>query len=140
MRLKRVVIDTNVFISALLFGGAVDRIRSLWQNKKFIFLISKEILEEYIKVLAYPKFGLTEKEIKFVIEEELLPFVTTVNVKTRISHIKEDADDDKFLSLAIDGKADYIISGDKHLLDLKEYGSVRITSIREFFNCGWPDT
>jgi predicted nucleic acid-binding protein len=64
-----------------------------------------------------------------IIEEELLPFVTTVQVNSRISHIKNDPEDDKFLSLAIDGKVDYIFSGDKHLLNLKEYKAVKIVTI-----------
>jgi putative PIN family toxin of toxin-antitoxin system len=89
-------------------------------------------LEEYIKVLAYPKFSLTEEEIKSILEEELLPFVTTVGVKSRISHIKADPDDDKFLALAVDGKADYIISGDKHLLNLNEFQSIKIMTVKEF--------
>lgn len=129
---RRIVFDTNVVISTLLFGGELDEIRRLWQKKKITFLVSREVLEEYIKVLAYPKFRLEEEKIKSVLEEELLPFVTTVRVKSRISHIKDDPDDDKFLALAVDGNADYIISGDKHLLNLNEFQAIKIMTVKEF--------
>jgi putative PIN family toxin of toxin-antitoxin system len=131
-QIRRVVIDTNVFISAVLFGGRVDGIRQLWQRKKIVYLISGDVLKEYIKVLAYPKFNLTEEEIHYIIDEELLPYVTPVEVKSNIKYIKEDHDDDKFLSLAVDGHADYIISGDKHLLDVKEFQNTKIITVREF--------
>lgn len=129
---QKIVFDTNVVISTLLFGGELDGIRRLWQKKKITFLISRDVLEEYIKVLAYPKFSLTEEKIKSIVEEELLPFVTTVRVKSRINHIKDDPDDDKFLALAVDGNADYIISGDKHLLHLNEFESINIMTGKEF--------
>jgi len=129
---KRIVFDTNVVISTLLFGGELDEIRKLWQKKKITFLVSREVVEEYIKVLAYPKFSLTEEKIKSILEEELLPFATTVRVKSRISHIKDDPDDDKFLALAVDGNADYIISGDKHLLNLNEFQGIKIMTVKKF--------
>lgn len=129
---KRIVLDTNVVISTLLFGGELDEIRRLWQKKKITILVSREVLEEYIKVLAYPKFSLTEEKIKSVLKEELLPFVTTVRVRSRISHIKDDPEDDKFLALAVDGSADYIVSGDKHLLNLSEFQTIKIKTVKEF--------
>jgi uncharacterized protein len=132
-KIEAVVIDTNVFISATLFGGEVDQIRQLWQQEKIVYLISGEVLKEYIKVLSYPKFNLTEEDIHYIIDEELLPFVTSVNIKTHVKCIKEDPDDDKFLSLAVDGDADYIISGDNHLLKLKEYRGIKILPVRDFF-------
>jgi len=128
----RIVIDTNVFISAVLFGGEADKILFLGRERKITILISKEILDEYIKVLAYPKFKLTDEEIKSIIGEELLPFVTIVNVSSRIKHIEADPEDDKFLSLAVDGKADYIVSGDRHLLDVKGYKKFEIVTIKKF--------
>ncbi len=82
--------------------------------------------------MAYPKFKLTDEDIKSIIGEELLPFVTIVNVNSRIKHIKADPEDDKFLSLAVDGKADYIVSGDSHLLDVKKYKKFKIVTIKEF--------
>ncbi|MCK4905546.1 putative toxin-antitoxin system toxin component, PIN family [bacterium] len=128
----RVVIDTNVFISAVLFGGTAEKIRTLWQNKKIIFLISKEITEEYIRVLSYPKFNLTKAEINYILEEELFPFVEPINVTTKVNLVKEDNEDNKFIALAVDGKAKYIISGDKHLLNLCKHKDIKIVTIGDF--------
>ena len=61
---KKIVLDTNVVISALLFRGRVSRLHTLWKEKAFTIVASREIVEEYIKVLAYPKFNLKEEEIK----------------------------------------------------------------------------
>ena len=122
----RVVIDTNVFISAVLFGGTAEKLRTLWQNEEIIFLISKEITEECIRVLSYPKFNLTKTEINYILEEELFPFVEPVKVTTEINLVKDDVEDNKFIALAVDGKAKDIISGDKHLLSLGGYQDIKI--------------
>ena len=131
--LMRVVIDTNAFISSLLFKGPTNKLVNLWQKKKFVFLISKQIFEEYIRVLNYPKFHLSEEEIKEIIKEELLPFVQVVIVKKFVSVIKVDARDNIFLSTALSGKAEFIVSGDKHLLKLKKYRDIRILKMKDFF-------
>lgn len=128
----KVVIDTNVFVSAILFDGELDKLINLWKRKKFTFLLSKEILEEYIKVLSYKKFELSDKIIKRIIYEELLPYTKNIKVKKRINIIKKDPSDNIFLECALEGKANYIISGDKHLLQLKQYKSIKIISFREF--------
>ena len=130
--LIRAVVDTNVFISATLYEGPASKLLSCWQRGRFIYLISKQILEEYIKVLSYPKFRLTEKEIKWIIQEELLPYVETVKIKVPVSVVKTDPSDNIFLSTAVGGKAPFIISGDRHLLVLKKYQDIQIVKIRDF--------
>lgn len=130
----KVVIDTNVFISAILFKGEANRLVDLWQEGKFLFLMSQEVLNEYIKVLSYPKFRLTDSEVTHIIEAELLPFITPVAVKRRISAIEDDPSDNMFLSLALEGKADRIVSGDKHLLELGNFGKIRIVSLKNFLS------
>jgi putative PIN family toxin of toxin-antitoxin system len=129
-----VVIDTNIFISAILFEGEVNKLVYLWQCNKIKILMSHEILQEYIMVLSYPKFKLKKSEIEYIIKENLLPFIEVIQIKTKINLIKDDISDNKFLSLAIDGKAKYIISGDKHLLSLKNIYNIKIISAREFLN------
>ena len=129
---RKVVIDTNVVISALLFEGEANEIFFLWKNGRVVFLASKDIITEYIKVLSYPKFNLTNEEIKYLLKEELLPFINPVKANTVIDVIKDDPSDNKFLSAAVDGNADYIISGDKHLLNLKRFRKVEIVSIAGF--------
>ena len=69
----RVVLDTNVLVSALIFTGISSELVPLWQRSAITVLLSRGILEEYLRVLSYPKFQLSEAEIKALIEEELLP-------------------------------------------------------------------
>ena len=128
----RVVIDTSVFISALLFDGAAGQLVDFWQQGKIIFLVSGEVLKEYIAVLSYPKFKLIKEEIKSLVESEVIPFFEPVNVTTKVEIITIDPADNKFLELAEDGKADFILSSDKHLLDLKSYKDFRIIPVEEF--------
>ncbi len=130
----RVVLDTNVFISAVLFSGRTSRLVRPWQEGHILFLISPEVLKEYVKVLAFPKFKLTKGEIKSIIEQELLPFVEPVMTSAALRGIVKDPSDDKFLALALDGKASYIISGDKHLLGLKEFRGIKIVTAEEFLS------
>ena len=139
-KIIRAVIDTNVFISSILFEGIAQQLIDCWKKAKFIFLLSKPILEEYIKVLSYPKFDLLQDEIKEIIEEQLLPFVEVVVIKSSVSVIKEDPFDNIFLSTALDGKADFIVSGDKHLLSLKEYRGIRIIELKNFLKKIVSDT
>lgn len=128
----RVVLDTNVLISALLFTGIVSELVSLWQKGTITILLSREILDEYLRVLAYPKFQLSEEEIKGLIEEELLPFVQVIKPRTRIHVVKRDPSDNKFLECAVAGKADVLISGDKDLLAIRHYRRVRIQTPSRF--------
>jgi putative PIN family toxin of toxin-antitoxin system len=128
----RVVLDTNVLISALLFHARPSRLVALWQKGQIVFLISADVLNEYLRVLAYPKFRLTEKEIKAMIEVEVLPFAEPVRIRTRLRMVAEDPSDDKFLELAVGGKANFIVSSDKHLLKLAMCKGVEIIPVAEF--------
>ena len=130
--MKRVVLDTNVIVSALLFGGTPGRLISLWKDKIIQPLVTKEIILEYLRVLAYPDFQLTENEIHFILYHEMLPFFKEVDIKSRTAVIEKDPSDDKFLHCAKAGKASAIISGDKHLLNLKSFGSILIMSPAQF--------
>jgi uncharacterized protein len=77
----RVVLDTNAVISALLFSGVSSKLVSLWQKGLITLLLSREILDEYLRVLSYPKFELSETEIKKLIQEEVLPYAEVVKPK-----------------------------------------------------------
>lgn len=130
--MKRVVLDTNVIVSALLFGGTPGRLIPLWKGKIIQPLITSEIILEYLRVLAYPEFQLTEDEIHFLLYHEMLPFFKEIDIKPETVIIERDPSDDKFLLCAKAGKASVVISGDKHLLNLKSFGSVRIMSPNQF--------
>lgn len=77
----RVVLDTNTVVSALLFSGISSKLVSLWQKGLITPLLSREILDEYLRVLSYPKFDLSEGEIKELIQEEILPYAEVVKPK-----------------------------------------------------------
>jgi putative PIN family toxin of toxin-antitoxin system len=122
----KVVLDTNILVSALLFRGELSRLVELWKNSKIMPVISKETFRELKAVIEYPKFRLTKDEIRTIIEEELLPFFEVVEVADEVSGICRDPEDDKFISCAISASADFVVSGDKHLCELHVYKSVRI--------------
>ena len=126
------VIDTNVVVSALLFGGTPGKLVDLWKKGKIRPLITEEIMAEYIRVLTYPKFKLSEEEINYVIHQEILPFFNVVKSKPGPSIIKEDPDDDKFIQCAKAGKAKVIISGDRHLLALLSHQGINILTTAQF--------
>jgi putative PIN family toxin of toxin-antitoxin system len=128
----RVVLDTNVLVSALLFAGPIGRLVSLWRARRIMLLLSKDVFIEYLRVLTYPKFKLSGEEIKAIVEEYVLPFAEMATVVEAPGVIREDPADDKFLALAAAGRARYIVSGDKHLLALREYRGVKIVTPREF--------
>lgn len=112
----KVVIDTNVLVSALLFDGTPNRFVALWKNNRVAPLVSTDIMVEYLRVLAYPKFRLTGKEISHLLMHEILPWFETVATPEGASFVPADPADDKFIWCALAGDAEYIISGDDHLL------------------------
>jgi putative PIN family toxin of toxin-antitoxin system len=130
----RVVLDTNVVVSALLFRGSTSRLVPLWQSHKFLPLLSKEMRDEYLRVLSYPKFHLTTQEASALFERQLLFFARPVIAKRISPVIREDPSDDIFLACAAAGRAEFIVSGDRHLLALKRYLKSRIVSVDEFYS------
>ena len=132
IKVVSVVIDTNVVVSALLFGGVPGEIVNLWKTGIIQPKASKEIVDEYIRALAYPKFGLTEEEINFLLYHEILVYFDVVTVKTRQKIVKDDPSDDKFIRCAQAAKSRIIISGDQHLLKLKSYRNINIITPAQF--------
>jgi putative PIN family toxin of toxin-antitoxin system len=129
--MTKVVIDTNVVVSGLLFGGFPGRIVSLWKTKRLRPLCSGAIMEEYLRVLAYPKFALSEDEIRYILTQEILPWFDVIEVHAVKAFVRADPSDDKFVWCALQGKAEAVISGDVHLLALKA-SPVPIVSAQEF--------
>lgn len=128
----RVVLDTNVLVSALLFKTTLSKIIDLWQGGVIIPVISKDTFQELRAVLVYPKFSLSPDEIRAILEQEILPFFEVIDVGEEVKGICNDPADDKFISCALSAFADYIVSGDKALIDLKQYKSVKIIKPSEF--------
>ena len=127
-----VVIDTNVFISALLFGGTPGKLIAFWKSGKIQPHLTSEILAEILRVLAYPKFQLTETEIQYLLYVETLPFCAVVAAKSGSAIIKEDPSDDMFLRCCEAARAKALISGDNHLLKLKSHRDTRILTPSQF--------
>jgi len=124
----RVVLDTNILVSALLFKGGLARIVDLWKKGKIIPVLSRETFAEFEAVLEYPKFSLTRQEIKVLIEEELLPYFEVIEITDDVEGICRDTNDDKFIACAVSASADFIVTGDKDLLYMGKYKSVEIIS------------
>jgi putative PIN family toxin of toxin-antitoxin system len=131
---RRVVLDTNVLVSGLLFKGTLSRFVELWQKGRIVPVISKETFQEVRKVLEYPKFSLSQDEIKSILEKEILPFFEIIEVIKEVKGTCRNPEDDKFISCVFSASADYIVSGDKDLSDLKQYKTVRIIKASDFLN------
>jgi putative PIN family toxin of toxin-antitoxin system len=129
-----VVIDTNVLISALLFRGTPGELIPLWKSKRIIPHLSKQIFDEYLRVLAYPKFQLSPDEIHFLLHQEILPWFETVSHPAGTVIIAADPSDDIFIRCAEAARVKTIISGDRHLLSIKSYGNIEILSPVSFLH------
>ncbi|WP_018086000.1 putative toxin-antitoxin system toxin component, PIN family [Desulfurispora thermophila] len=126
-----ITVDTNVLISALGWDGAEAAVLELVLEGQLTLCISAPILSEFYRVVQYPKFGFTAAEIDGFIGR-LLPVVKLVQPQHRIRAVAADPDDDKIIECAVTGGAAYIISGDKHLLELKEYAGIKIMRAARF--------
>lgn len=121
----RIVVDTNVFVSGIFFTGPPHRILQAWRDGTVQLLVSAAILDEYHRVkdeLASQFSGV-----------DLQPFLQLLTVQAEVIEppplalvIQEDPSDDRFLECAVAGKAECIVSGDKHLLKLVEFQGIPI--------------
>ena len=128
---KRIVLDTNIIISAFGWDGKPRGILREILNKEFDLIISKKQLEEIFKVLGYPKFKFTDSQkSKFI--NILIEISIIVNTYNKINIIKDDPYDNNILESAAKNNVDYLISGDKDLLRLKNINNIRILTASEF--------
>ena len=127
----KVVIDTNVFISSF-FGGIPRDIINLWKTGQIILCLSREIVEEYLKAIG--RLGLRDKnEIECLtgLFAEGYNSIYTANTPD-LDVVKDDPDDNKFLECAVALGSKIIVSGDKHLKEIKKYIDIEIMALREF--------
>lgn len=116
----RVVIDTNLVLSALVFAqGRLSPLRLAWQGSRCQPLVSTVTGAELIRVLAYPKFKLSATDQQELLAD-YLPYCTTVSMPPKLPATPDCRDkfDLPFLQLAVTGKADFLVSGDQDLLSL----------------------
>ncbi|HZR36317.1 MAG TPA: putative toxin-antitoxin system toxin component, PIN family [Nevskia sp.] len=118
----RVVLDTNIVLSALLFrAGRVAWIRRAWQHQQLRPLASQDTVRELVRVLAYPKFKLSAEEQKDLLGD-FLPYAEVVALSAPWPHLPDcrDEKDKMFLALAYVGDADALVTGDADLLVLRD--------------------
>ena len=127
----KVVLDTNVLISAFGWRGPPREILKLAVKNKISLFISPQIFNEFSRVLDYPKFGFSRQR-----KSRLKRFVLSITIftipKIRFDIIKKDPEDNIFLECAYVSGAAFIITGDSHLLQLKRFKNTRIVTPTEF--------
>jgi putative PIN family toxin of toxin-antitoxin system len=130
--MNKVVLDTNILVSAFIkYGGNESKILEKAITKEITLLTSEDILDEFLKVIRRPKFGYTSKQTTAMMIL-LLKIAKLTTPTQKITEIKEDPTDNKILECATAAKADYIITGDKHLLNLKKYDGIQILTSTEY--------
>ncbi|MDO8736928.1 MAG: putative toxin-antitoxin system toxin component, PIN family [Thermoleophilia bacterium] len=127
----RAVIDTNVYLSAILFGGKPGEVFLFAKNEVFDLCVSTAILAELAAKLT-DKFHWPAGKVRYVIKE-IGETAAIVRPKKRIEAVPGDESDNRILECAVESKAEYIVSGDqRHLLPLKEYEGIKIVSPAQF--------
>lgn len=134
--LPRAVLDTNVYISGtILTRGIPFEILEAWRQQAYILITSKAIIAEIERVFHYPRirqrYSITDQDVTRLIAS-LHTEALVVAGDYEVSGVSTDPDDDKFLACALEGQADYIVTGDPHLLNLKQYHGINILEPREF--------
>lgn len=126
----RIVIDTNVVISGVFFGGAPRKIIVESTKNKMDVFATVEIIDEYKEIVA----EMIQRKQGKLNADILKPFITELNLIETVTEtdICRDKDDNKFLSCAYDAKALFIVSGDKDLLELEEFEGIEIITAKKF--------
>jgi putative PIN family toxin of toxin-antitoxin system len=127
----RVVLDTNVFISGVFFGGPPHRILQGWRDGRVKLVLSPEILDEYRRVAAELKTQFPAVDLTAILEL-LMVAAEMHQVEPLPEAVCADPDDDKFLACARASGSRLIVSGDKHLLDVAGYQGIEILKPRPF--------
>ena len=127
-----VVLDTNILISSIFWRGNPYKVVLNVLKKKYSLCLSNEILDELEEKLRI-KFKFPEDKIKEHIQI-LREYSKIIEPSVKVDVINEDPDDNRILECAVSCKADYIVSGDQHLLKLKEFKGIKIVTAKEFLD------
>lgn len=134
----RAVLDANVFVSAVLNPrGIPAKVLDAWRAEQFHLILSEAILEEIARVLLYPKIARRHRWPEARIQafvEELAHLALVTPGLLKLTLIPEDPADTRYLECAVEGEAEYLVSGDQHLLRVGEYLGTRILTPKEFFS------
>lgn len=126
----RIVLDTNVMISAIIHNGKPRKLFQIGINGKYRILMSKEILNEISEVLQRPKLKMTGEDTVRIVSA-IVQSSEIVPVKSQFQVIVDDPDDNIIINTAHDGNADYIVSGDRDITSLGKFHSIKIVSVDE---------
>ena len=127
----RVVLDTNVLLSAILFAGTPGRIVEAWRTGKVELVLASDIADEYVRVAERLEERYDDVEIQPVIAL-VIQNATLVSATRLPAPVCDDPDDDKFLACACASGADIVISGDKKLRAASGYEGIQVLAPREF--------
>ncbi|MCL2134701.1 MAG: putative toxin-antitoxin system toxin component, PIN family [Candidatus Bathyarchaeota archaeon] len=122
--------DTNVLISVILSKGKPYELFMKAVSKKFVLVVSDLLLKEFEGVIRRPKFKFTDEEL-CEISYSLRQSAEIVEVVSKFNIVSRDFKDDIILETTYDGKADFIVSGDDHLLSLNSFRAINIVSVKE---------
>lgn len=133
----RIVLDTNVLISGVFFGGFPRKILSSIVTRKLTACATAEIINEYEEIVQ----EMIDRKQGHINRTILVPLIKAMEIIAPSSHIEicRDPDDDKFLECAKDSHALYIISGDKDLLVVEKYENIQIVTAKDFCEKYMPD-
>ena len=129
--IRRAVFDTNVLISAYLWPGTPRKALDLVRSGRCTLVSAQPALEEFVRVLAYPKFGFSPEEIT-PLADDLAALTVMIRPGHALRIVTRDPTDNLFLEIALQGRCTEVVSGDRHLLDLHHYRSIRIVTPAEF--------
>jgi putative PIN family toxin of toxin-antitoxin system len=128
--MTRIVLDTNVIVSALVFGGVPRAVLELVEAGRCELFYSGPIQDEVRRILA-EKFDWSPAMLR-----QTLPVIwsmgTLVVPRSAITAVRDDPDDNRILECALEAEADFVISGDRHLLSLKSYQAISVLTPRQF--------
>lgn len=127
----RVVLDTNVLVSGLGWPGASSKLVKLCLDETLRLVLSSEILRELERVLSYPKFKFSEKDVSEYLDI-LTQAAELVEPDFRLAAVPDDESDNRILECALAGGADAIVSGDRHLKTLGSYENIPILTPQAF--------
>ncbi|MCL1969950.1 MAG: putative toxin-antitoxin system toxin component, PIN family [Candidatus Bathyarchaeota archaeon] len=131
----RIVFDTNVLISAILSDGAPSLLLRKGMLDEFTIVTSDLLLREFENVMQRPKFKVynNDDEVHRTVQV-LMQVADFVVVTSKFSVVERDFKDNIVLETAYDGKVDFIVSGDDHLLSLKSFRGIKIVSVKEMLD------
>ncbi len=127
----RVVFDTNVLVAAFVVEGVCSKILQRARKKQFHLIVCPIIVQEFERVLL-KKFFATREEVRNALQVVLEATHSTIHPSPLNQPVCRDPDDDAILACALEAKADYLVTGDTDLIELKAFKRLRIVSPRDF--------